>query len=71
MRDDRKAIPRGGNRNGKPWMILEFGNCEFLHDCGVIPIFVEREFLEEGKLIGDCRAALWAKLVLRVFSHYL
>jgi hypothetical protein len=52
-------------------MILEFGNCEFLHDCGVIPIFVERKFLEEGKLVGDCRAALWAKLVLRVFSHYL
>ena len=50
-------------------MILEFGNCEVLHEWGVILIFVERKFLEERKLVADCRAALWAKLVLRVFSY--
>jgi hypothetical protein len=68
---DRKAIPRGGNRNRMLWSIFDFGNREFLHEWGVIPIFVKRTFLAERKLVGDCRAALWAKLVLRVFSHYL
>ena len=52
-------------------MILEFGNREFLHEWGVIPIFLERKFLEEGKRLSRrtlgkaCVTGILALLIAR------